>query len=70
MQIFYIKNADISKIKQAMELKGIFSETTYVCVLKGCVRYIFASLFSKSNLETSSRPFCVYKELNTTSIGK
>ena len=27
------KNADISKIKRALVLKGIFSETTYVCVL-------------------------------------
>ena len=26
------KNADISKIRRALELKGIFSETTHVCV--------------------------------------
>ena len=28
------KNADMSKITEALALKGIFSETTYVCVLK------------------------------------
>ena len=33
MLIFCIENADISKVKGAMELKGIFSETVYVCVL-------------------------------------
>ena len=30
---FAKKNADISKIKRALVLKGIFSETTYVCQL-------------------------------------
>ena len=30
---FLQKNADISKIKGVWVLKGIFSETTYVCVL-------------------------------------
>ena len=30
---FLPKNADISKIKRALILKGIFSETTNVCVL-------------------------------------
>ena len=30
---FLQKNADISKVKRALVLKGIFSETTYVCVL-------------------------------------
>ena len=34
MQIFSTKNTDISKIKRALVLKGIFSETTYVCVLR------------------------------------
>ena len=34
MQIFLQKNADISKIKRALTLKGIFFETTYVCVLR------------------------------------
>ena len=29
---FFAKNADISKIKRALVLKGIFFETTYVCV--------------------------------------
>ena len=29
---FFQKNADISKIKRALALKGIFSETTYVCM--------------------------------------
>ena len=28
----FCKNADISKIKKTLVLKGIFSETTYVCV--------------------------------------
>ena len=28
---FLQKNADISKIKMALVLQGIFSETTYVC---------------------------------------
>ena len=28
------KNNDISKIKRVLVLKGIFSETTYVCVLR------------------------------------
>ena len=32
MQIFSTKNTDISKIKRALVLKGIFSETTYVYV--------------------------------------
>ena len=31
--IFLQKNADIRKIKRALVLKGIFSKTTYVCVL-------------------------------------
>ena len=31
--VFFTKNADLSKIKRALVLKGIFSETTYVCVL-------------------------------------
>ena len=30
---FLHKNTDISKIKKDMELKGTFSENTYVCVL-------------------------------------
>ena len=30
---FLQKNADISKIKTVLVLKGIFSETAYVCVL-------------------------------------
>ena len=30
---FFAKNADISKIKRAVVLKGIFSENTYECVL-------------------------------------
>ena len=30
---FFKKNADISKIKGTLVLKGIFSETTYVCLL-------------------------------------
>ena len=29
---FLQKNADISKITEALVLKGIFSETTYVCM--------------------------------------
>ena len=33
MLIFCKKNAEISKIKVVLVLKGIFSETTYVCVL-------------------------------------
>ena len=32
-RLFFTKNADISKIKKALVLKGSFSETTYVCVL-------------------------------------
>ena len=30
---YFATNADISKIKRVLVLKGIFSETTYVCVL-------------------------------------
>ena len=30
---FWQKDADISKIKKTLVLKGIFSETTYVCIL-------------------------------------
>ena len=30
---FLQRNADISKIKRALVLKGIFSEITYECVL-------------------------------------
>ena len=32
-QVYYFcqKNADISKIKKVLVLKGIFSETTYLC---------------------------------------
>ena len=33
MLIFLEKNAGISKIKRALVLKGIFSETKYVCIL-------------------------------------
>ena len=33
LQIFRKKNADISKIKMVLVLKGIFSGTKYVCVL-------------------------------------
>ena len=33
MLIFYKKNTEISKIKRILVLKGIFSETTYRCVL-------------------------------------
>ena len=33
MLIFLQKNADISKVKEGLELEEIFSETTYVCVL-------------------------------------
>ena len=32
--IFCKKNADTSKIKDILVLKGLFSETTYVCVLQ------------------------------------
>ena len=32
MLFFCKKNADISKIKGVLVLKGMFSETTYVCV--------------------------------------
>ena len=32
-QWFFAKIADISKIKRTPILKGIFSETTYMCVL-------------------------------------
>ena len=31
--IFLPKNADISKTKKALIAKGVFPETTYVCVL-------------------------------------
>ena len=30
---FLQKNADISKVKRVLVLKGIFSETPYVCVI-------------------------------------
>ena len=33
MLLFCKKNADISKIKRTLVLKGKFSETTYVCIL-------------------------------------
>ena len=33
MLIFCKKYADTSKIRKVLELKGILSETTYVCVL-------------------------------------
>ena len=33
IEIFCQKNADFSKIKRTLVLKGIFSKTTYVCVL-------------------------------------
>ena len=32
MLIFLQKNADISKIKKAVVLKGMFSEKAFVCV--------------------------------------
>ena len=32
-QWFFAKNADISKIKEVLVLKGIFSKTTYMCVV-------------------------------------
>ena len=40
---FLQKNADISKIKMALLLKGIFSETAYECVLTACVNEAVAS---------------------------
>ena len=33
MLTFSVKNDDIGKINEVMELKGIFSETTYACIL-------------------------------------
>ena len=33
LNFFSKKNADISKIKEVLVLKGIFSETAYVCIL-------------------------------------
>ena len=38
MLIFLQKNADISKIKDVLALKGIFSETTYTCVKSRAIR--------------------------------
>ena len=32
--LFFVKNTDVSKIKRILVLKGIFSETAYVCVLR------------------------------------
>ena len=46
MLIFYTKNADISKIKGFMELKGIFWETTCVFVL--CIKKQVFSLILTS----------------------
>ena len=34
------KNVDISKIKRALLVQGIFSETTYLCVLT-CQKFLF-----------------------------
>ena len=33
IDILLQKNANISKIKEVLVLKGIFSETTYMCIL-------------------------------------
>ena len=44
---FCNKNADISKIKGFLELKGIFSETTYGCVL--AYRILSFSIILMSN---------------------
>ena len=35
------KKADITKIKKVMELKGIFSKTTYMCVLMNQISSIW-----------------------------
>ena len=46
MLIFFKKIADISKVKKALVLKDIFSETTYACVLR--------TKFQVSNIIVSS----------------
>ena len=50
---FLSKDADINKIKKALELKGIFSETTYVCALT----YQISSLII---LTSFRKGVCVY----------
>ena len=42
---FWQKNAGISRIKRILALKGIFSETTYVCVLT----YQISGFYHNSN---------------------
>ena len=48
MLIFCKKNADISKIKRTLVLKGIFSETIYVCVHL-CAEFQVSTLILTSN---------------------
>ena len=88
-----------TKSFKKINVKAMMTNVSTVCSLKGCVCYIFASLFLSPNksicltmksvfhftsfwrkshfriyrnchLKTSSRPFCVSKELSTTCIGK
>ena len=54
MLIFLQKNADIIKVNRAMVLKGIFSETTYACVLMMCM-YVCTKFEVSSSVLTSFR---------------
>ena len=61
MVFFWIKNAGISKIKEVTELKSIFSETAYVCVLK----YQISSLQRNSNEFQTGEDFTPKKTKQT-----
>ena len=62
--IFGKKNADISKIKRVLEIKAIFSETTYVSVLTCQVSSIIPTSFRQvGNFTTPPSPAHKKKEL-------
>lgn len=51
--VFLLKNADISKIREVLVLKGIFSETRHLCVLR---RGSFTPSLPSNSKRTSKKP--------------
>ena len=61
---FWQKNADINKIKRVLEIKAIFSETTYVSVLTCQVSSIIPTSFRQVGNFTTP-PFPAHKKKGT-----
>ena len=62
MLIFLQKNADISKFKSALALKGIFSETTYMCV------YLFTKFQVSSKIPCLFSPTTLLKRGSNSDV--